>query len=157
MLVLIVDINHLSNQSLYMRILCVVMHITWSFDDGSFNDCLFRVSVSTLHKSVTIRVFVCCNALYTVGPVMMAQAMAPYLTTRGKGSKERSSPSVIVNFSARVGSISDNRCVYVMRACVRHATAIESVSYSRQFQIRQCFELHLSCILCFRSPLCALI
>jgi NAD(P)-dependent dehydrogenase (short-subunit alcohol dehydrogenase family) len=41
-----------------------------------------------------------------VGPVMLAQAMAPFLRAKGKPGR---SPSVIVNFSARVGSISDNR------------------------------------------------
>jgi NAD(P)-dependent dehydrogenase (short-subunit alcohol dehydrogenase family) len=56
-----------------------------------------------------------------VGAVMVAQAMAPFMRVRrgggssggGSGSAggngvERA-PSVIVNFSARVGSISDNR------------------------------------------------
>ncbi|KAG5175827.1 hypothetical protein JKP88DRAFT_203412 [Tribonema minus] len=42
-----------------------------------------------------------------IGPVMLAQAMAPHLRTTGQGRAK--TPSVVVNFSARVGSISDNR------------------------------------------------
>ena len=58
-------------------------------------------------------------ALNTVAPLMLAQALAPLLNTRprrgaagaadGAGAAAARPPSVVVNLSARVGSISDNR------------------------------------------------
>ena len=48
-------------------------------------------------------------AVNVIGPVMLAQALAPLMKQKQKANEESNKRSVIVNLSARVGSISDNQ------------------------------------------------
>lgn len=46
----------------------------------------------------------------TIGPMMLVAALTPLLESPAKrGDAEARPPSVVINFSARVGSIGDNR------------------------------------------------
>ena len=80
--------------------------------------------------------FTTCLQVNVVGPVMLAQAMAPYLAIPRKNDGKRG-PSVIANFSARVGSISDNRLggwhsYRMSKAALNQATKCLALELKRQ-------------------------
>lgn len=74
-------------------------------------------------------------ATNTVGAVMVSQALAPLMKTRGDSL--RPGPSIIANVSARVGSISDNRLggwwsYRMSKAALNQATKCMGLELKRQ-------------------------
>ena len=84
----------------------------------------------------------------TIGPVMLIQALEPFLTVQNKelvdnilleSSKKKNKrfPSIVVNLSARVGSISDNSLggwisYRMSKAALNMATKTISIEYKRK-------------------------